>query len=148
MANLSFAQGTIHFTKESILKHSEEIKLLLKAMHDHQNSAEYSTNTNFSEAQLDEVDAARLAAHSLTISFYGNGRWSYINNLECFFKGLSEHIKTTHFNFLKEAQNAITFSFTDFEEGCEVFYSADINLNLENKESSHKALLTIENIVD
>ncbi|EIZ2731113.1 hypothetical protein MO206_002811 [Listeria monocytogenes] len=148
MANLSFAEGTIHFTKESILNHSEEIKLLLKAMHDHQNSAEYSTSTNFSEAQLDEVDSARLVEDSLTISFYGNGRWSYINNLEFFFKGLSEYIEPTHFNFLKEAQNAITFSFTDFEEGCGVFYSADINLNLENKESSHKAILTVENILD
>ena len=113
MANISSASGTVTFSEDFAIRHEAEIRKFIESY----KCAYYG---------VQEIHDYDPETH--TAEFWANGRWSFECSLEDF-GGIplheSEYKSNREFiELLAREGGALTYAFTDYECGNEVFYEA------------------------
>jgi len=133
MANMSSANGTVTVTAEDYLT-AKRVAQIVFAI-----SSTWGYGT-YVEHDFDETDSEiDLASSEFSSSFYGDGRWDFLSNIEYLGKWLEESLADAKdpeklkndFAWLKKTPFKIEFTYTDEELGCE--YIAQGTASIEHK---------------
>ncbi|MBC1228784.1 hypothetical protein [Listeria booriae] len=133
MANISNAFGTVTIPAEMMEENPNELVQLIQLMENELVRCDYNTVLSNDYAQICTHIQNSILPHELTLDFTGSGRWSYDNNIRSFFEWLlPENAVIESYSWLlelfKNKASHLTFSFVDYEQGCDVLYAATIQI--------------------
>jgi len=126
MANVSGAWGTMYISS----KKKEDVEWLVKMINEHLPAGEYSTYLN-DEGTYHEAENG----WECEVSFVGNGRWTYLTNIEFMVAWLKVEMSESEKEKLERLDFVVAFDYMDEECGCEVLEQVNARVIHSNGKS-------------
>lgn len=141
MANISDTKGYLIIRRKTIQKSPMKVYQFLKTLDD-----DFYFITPLQDIAL-TFNEALIAEDGITLPFYGEGRWTFLNTLTHFFSFLSKQ-NDSLLSLFNSPSDMLSFCFVDFEKGSGQFYEAEISLFAEWENGEPQTRISYERISD